>query len=220
MPTPAFAPFVMPPADDPQAIGDWSQHVFISTPNYTIEGHIYDTRSLVITFENAGATNHDDPFRLGWGAKRFRTSKTSHICIKPKAADWYQHPDLAQAFTTLRDTGFFAQFRHRLTYGGSMGGFAALAYADLVQATTVLALNPQSTLAPDLAGWDKRFPQARAQDWSGPYKDAAGLARTPTLVLVAYDPFTPLDAKHIARLDQPALTLLRAPFWGMAWQCH
>ena len=201
----------------PQRAGEetWATHIIRETENYVLEGYIYATRRLIITFEYASQNpKRGDVFRHGWGAKRFRAQRMSHICVKPKASDWYRNPDLAAALTDLREQGVFDQFETIITYGGSMGGFAALAYADLVQATTVLALNPQTTLDLTKVPWETRFEEAQLQDWTGPYSDAVGLCSNAKQVLCVYDPFTARDAAHVARLEQPNLIHVRAPFLG------
>ena len=195
--------------------GVWAHHFIQETENYVLEGYIYNTRRLMVTFEHASENpNRADVFRYGWGSKRFRGQRVSHICVKPKASNWYRNPDLAVALTNLRDNGMFDQFETIVTYGGSMGGFAALAYADLIKATTVLALNPQTTLDLTKVPWETRFEEAQAQDWTGPYSDAVGKSVAAKQVLCVYDPFTPRDAMHVGRLDQPNLVHLRAPFLG------
>ena len=195
--------------------GVWANHYIRETEHYVLEGYFYTTRRLMITFEHASENpNRGDVFRYGWGSKRFRAQRMSHLCVKPKSSDWYRNPDLAEALGSLRDSGLFDQFETIVTYGGSMGGFAALAYADLVKATTVLALNPQTTLDLSKVPWEDRFQEAQLQDWSGPYSDAVGLSSNAQKVLCVYDPFTRKDAMHIARLRQPNLVHVRAPFLG------
>ncbi|MEP3786033.1 MAG: hypothetical protein ABJM43_22115 [Paracoccaceae bacterium] len=169
---------------------------------------------LVVTFEHAASVNKSDAYRHGWGSVFFRKKRISHICIKAKANHWYQQPGLEQALSKLRDDGLFDKFKHRLTYGGSMGGFAAIAYADLVDATTVLALNPQSTLRRRSVPWERRFPEARAQNWNGPFSDAKGLAKLPKKIIAIYDPHVRGDFRQVKRLDQASLIRVQAPFIG------
>ncbi len=193
----------------------WAHHLLYDTGRYVLDGYIYGTGTLVITFENAqGDFSETDLFRHGWGAKLFRAQKVSHIAVKPKAGDWYQAPCLSPALAKLRAAGLFDQFDNIVTYGTSMGGFAAIAFADQVQATTVLALSPQTTLNRDLVPWEKRFPVARKQTWMGDNNDAVGKSLHAKRVLCVYDMHHPLDRAHVARLDQPNLHHINTPFQG------
>ena len=195
--------------------GFWAQHYIRETEHYVLEGYFYSPRRLIITFEHASENpNRADIYRYGWGSKRFRAQRVSHLCVKPKSSDWYRNPDLADALSSLRENGFFDQFETIITYGGSMGGYAALTYADLVKATTVLALNPQTTLNLSDVPWEDRFQEAQLQDWTGPYSDAVGKSENAKQVLCVYDPFTRRDAMHVARLNQSNLVHVRAPFLG------
>ncbi len=193
----------------------WAHHLLFDTGRYVLDGYIYDADTLVITFENAqGEFSETDVFRHGWGAKLFRAQRVSHIAVKPKAGDWYQAPCLSPALAQLRASGLFSQFRNVVTYGTSMGGFAAIAFADQVQATTVLALSPQTTLNRDLVPWEDRFPVARQQDWTGSNNDAIGKSLSAKRVLCVYDTHHALDRAHVARLNQPNLHHISTPFQG------
>ncbi len=194
--------------------GNWASHYFQELDHYTIEGFFFDLDRLVVTFEHAASANKSDSYRHGWGSVFFRKKSISHICVKAKANHWYQQPGLEGALSKLRDSGLFDRFRHRLTYGGSMGGFAAIAFADLVNATTVLSLNPQSTLRRRSVPWERRFPEARAQNWNGPFSDAKGLAKLPKKIITIYDPHVRGDLRQVKRLDQASLIQVRAPFIG------
>lgn len=193
----------------------WSEHIFIETPNYVLDGYIYDTESLTITFEHAaGDVDRRDPFRHGWGAKRFRNMRASHLAVKPRTPDWYRNDDLVVALTELREAGFFDRFDRCMTYGGSMGGFAALAFADLVKATTVLAMTPQTTLNLRKVPWENRFKIAQRMSWRGEYADAVGKSVNAKKVIVIVDPFVEPDLRHVQRLKQDNLHIVNAPFLG------
>lgn len=201
-----------PPQTD--ATGVWARHFFQDLEHYAIEGFIYGRGLLVISFEHAAGDDQANAYRHGWGARIFRHRQISHLCIKPKAQHWYLQPGLPEALTALRDSGFLGKFKRRMTYGSSMGGFAALVFADLLQADTVLALSPQTTLDPAKVPWEHRFKQARNQDWTGPNSDAVGRSIKVRDVCVVYDPHDPGDMAHIDRLDQNNLVHIRAPYLG------
>jgi len=194
---------------------NWARHYFRQTENYALEGFIYDTQRLVFTFEHAADhVRRDDVFRPGWGAHFFRARRVSHIAIKPKSMNWYRPDDLHALFRTMSESGFLDNFTRRVTYGSSMGGFAALIFADMLRAQTVVALNPQSTLDLARVPWEPRFTEARAQDWTGAFSDAAGHYDTARAVYLVYDPFCALDRHHADRITGPNVRHLRAPGFG------
>ena len=95
-------------------------------------------------------------------------------------------------------------------YGSSMGGYAALTFSHALPGSIVLAHVPQSTLARDLVPREHRFSEARLEDWSGDFRDAAD-CRTARAVYVTYDPFYRPDAQHIARLRGDNIVRLKVP---------
>lgn len=193
----------------------WSRNVLLEGKNYVFEGYIFDHSLLVVTFDHAQG-NFKTPalFRAGYASNFLRKRRCSHLSIKAKTKDWYQGEGLSDVLKELRENGFFHRFDRVVTYGVSMGGFAAIAFADQVNADTVLALSPQTTLNRELVGWETRFPMARKLDWSGPNNDAVGKSLKARRVICVYDPMNKQDALHIARLTQPNLIPVSAPFLG------
>ncbi|RWR29538.1 hypothetical protein D2T29_14040 [Sinirhodobacter populi] len=192
-----------------------ARHYFVSTDNYWLEGYIYDQNALVVTFEHAGGERpRPDSLRTGWSSHFFRKRRVSHLCVKPAFIDWYQHRDLADAIIALRNRGFFLSFEKVVTYGASMGGFGALAYADLIGAQTVVALNPQSTQNRKIAPWDTRFPVSQQTPMDGPYADAVGKYRKAKDVIIVGDRHDHEDGLHMKRLAAPNVRILNTPFMG------
>lgn len=185
----------------------------IETENYFLEGHIFNRDLLVVTFENSiGGDSRPDKFRKGWGFEPLRKRQISCLCIKPKRTDWYTRPDLVLAFEELRP--HFRRFRRIVTYGASMGGFAALTYADLIGATEVHAMGPQSTMSPSILQGEIRFPKSRAWSFDGPYGDAVGKYGKARRVFVYFDRAHPLERLQCNRLAAPNVTFVNMPFAG------
>lgn len=168
---------------------------------------------LVVTFEPAGAPRErPDGSRPGWGATYLYRKGVSHLAIKPKVVDWYRRGGLIEAITEMRERDEFAPFSRIITYGASMGGYGALAFAGVLGADAVIALNPQSTLNRKLVPWENRYGAATREDWQGPLMDAAlecGAARD---VYVVVDRWFDIDRKHIDRLPRHNLHVLNVPF--------
>jgi hypothetical protein len=206
--SPSVAPLALLPDDlSPQV----SQSVLCETENYLLEGHIFGYDTLFVTFEPAGGIGRTTSrYRHGWGATMFRQKGISCFCVKPKRKDWYTRPDLGQAFHRLRP--FLDQFDRVIAYGGSMGGFGALAYGDAMGADTIISINPQSTLDPSKAPWEDRYPVARTLDFSADFADAVGKYGTVRQVLIFSDRHYDYDERHTERLRAPNVTVINTPF--------
>ena len=127
-----------------------------------------------------------------------------------RANDWYQHPEMADALAAIR--GRAAGAARLTTYGSSMGGYAAIRFADAVGAHAALALSPQYSIDPLKAPFEWRWQQEAHRirflpDLDGPIRSAV----TPVIV---YDPTT-LDRAHVDRIaaDIP-VARLRVPHSG------
>ena len=104
---------------------------------------------LVIAFAGLGEVGG----REIWGANYFRKCGFSFVSFVPQQAHWY--PDAALAISHEIDD-FIADFDHRVTYGYSMGGHAALKTAKLFEARRVVAMCPQYSIDPSVIK-DERY---------------------------------------------------------------
>ncbi len=196
----------------------WSAEI----DDYTVDVLLRPARQLVVCFDHAGiAENNPKRTRPGWGFRFVREhTDMAGIFVKPTRSHWFRPPGLHELCATLERTGFFRPYDGVMTYGGSMGGYAALAYADAFRADRVLSLNPQATLSAALVPWETRFPQGRAQEWDSFPQNAAQGCRTPARVVVAFDRRCAEDAAHVDLLDIPAMTELNIPFVGHGVPYH
>ena len=177
---------------------------------------------LVITFEpmsTRGAAPRDRN-REGWGFSWLASKGYSVLAVKPGRNDWYREPLLRALFGRLQEEECFASFTHVIFYGGSMGGFGALAFATAAPRATVLAFCPQTTLDPARVPWEVRFPKARALDWSGTFADGADIAGRGITAYLVYDPHETLDRKHADRLAFDGVTHLALPYTGHGTPGH
>lgn len=173
-------------------------------------------RQLVVSFEPVQTAPPEPLSRPVWGQEFLLRRGYSVLGVKRQVSDWYRWPPLHQLFRALQSIGWFRQFDKVVFYGPSMGGYAALAFAECAPGSIVLALGPQSTLAPDRVWFDQRFAGARASAWAGDFVDGADGAAAASRVYVCYDPFQVKDRLHVARLQQGNLVRLRLPFTGHA----
>jgi hypothetical protein len=171
--------------------------------------------ALVATFEPATVGKLEpDLGRPAWGQAFVLQRGHSLLGVKRETTGWYRSPALHRLFRALQAAGFFGGFERVMLYGASMGGYAALAFAAAAPGCTVLALNPQSTLAPDRVWFDQRFAGDRAALWQGDFVDGADGAAQAGRVYVCYDPYQVKDRLHVQRLPAPHRVDLRLPFAG------
>lgn len=173
--------------------------------------------ALVVCFEPAAdegpAVGLDRPV---WGEAFLSRRGHTILGVKRVASDWYRNPALHRLFRRLQAQGWFERFERVMFYGPSMGGYAALAFSAVAPGCTVLALNPQSTLAPDRVWFDQRFSGSHAAAWKGDFVDGADGAASAARVYVCYDPWHLKDRLHAQRLPRRNRVDLRLPFGGHA----
>ncbi|WP_147391909.1 hypothetical protein [Paracoccus onubensis] len=192
-----------------------SENLVIQTGFYTLEAFVYDDGGpLVVTFEHLrGQGRAQHRLRSGWMVNYLRTKRVSHLAVKPGRNDWYRRQGLTEAFQYLKDSGFLDRFARVITCGGSMGGYGALAYSGMLDADTVVAFNPLTTLNSRLVPWETRFQNyATNFDWDGPFHDAAKECASARQVYAVVDRCYDLDWKHVARMPSHNLHVLNAPF--------
>ena len=165
-----------------------------------------DLDNWIVTFDNYSIGHGFD--RPGFAQDWLRTQNISAIHVMGRGEDWYQYEDIAEALATVRAVVEGAP--RVMTYGSSMGGYAAVRFADAVGAHSALALSPQYTLDPEIAGHDRRWAQdAQRIGW---IKSLNGPLTTQSRVVVVYDP-NGLDGWHGERIAaDAAVTSIRLPY--------
>lgn len=188
--------------------------VQLRMPGYQVD-HLPGGPALIVTFEPATMGKAEpDLNRPVWGQAFLQKRGHSVLGVKRVATAWYRSADLHQLFRALQTQGFFDRFEQVMFYGPSMGGYAALSLAAAAPGCTVLALNPQSTLAPDRVWFDQRFAGGRGPSWQGDFVDGVDGAATARRVYVCYDPYQVKDHLHAKRLPVHNRVNLRLPFVG------
>lgn len=189
---------------------------------YSIDFLLRSSEKLTLCFDHAGpARRKADTGRVAWGY-RFLEKHTDHsgLFIKPVVSDWFRGQELFHFLSALNKDGLFDAFNSVMTYGGSMGGYGAIAFADLCKAQKVLAYNPQATLNPKKVPWERRFNWAPKQDWEGPLWNAADGCQAAQQVVLVFDPHHGNDRQHVALLDVPGRIDLLIPYVGHRTPLH
>lgn len=149
-----------------------------------------DVSRWVVTFDNYGIGQGFD--RLGFGEAFLRKVGVSAIHVMGCREDWYQYPEMAEAMAVVR--GATAGAHRVMTYGSSMGGYAAIRFADAVGADAVLALSPQYSIDPLKVPFETRWRQeAERIEWRPEIDGAINCACAPIIV---FDPLG-VDGRHV-----------------------
>jgi hypothetical protein len=167
---------------------------------------------LIVTFDNLATIDEGWP-RGPWLYRRLQPMGYSILGVQSHAKDWFRQPTAPALLRGLEERGFFRRFRRIILTGASMGGFAALNFAPLIPDARVLAFSAQSTMNKIIAPFEARFPYAvRKSNWEGmPFLDAAAAIPYIRKAVLLYDPYSPEDSAHAARMAGPNVQFLRAP---------
>lgn len=181
---------------------------------------IEDKPVLLVTFETMrGIQKQSDTGQpMGW--ELVRELGWSHLCIMSDGDTWFRAPEVIAYFDRLVDDGFFDEFEHVVFYGAGSCGYAAAAFSLAAPGATVVAISPQATLAPDMAGWDKRWPAARGLSFSGRYGYAPDMLGGAEKAFIIFDPKEDLDAMHAALYRRRNVELLPIPRFGARPEPH
>ncbi len=167
---------------------------------------------LLVTFDNLSNVNDDNVQREPWAYKFASDSGFCHLGVMAHVSDWYRDPGLIGRFEGLVAQGFFEGYDRVVFAGVSMGGYAALAFSSLVPGAHVVAINPQSTLDPDLVPWETRYQNGQRQDWTLPLSDGAALTAGAGRVNIFYDPYFGLDQRHVDRFEGDNIRIFKCWF--------
>jgi len=135
----------------------------------------------------------------GFGETFLRDEGYSAVHILCCDNRWYQYPDMLRACAAVRQA--VAGAERILTYGSSMGGYAALRLGKAVGATAALALSPQYSIDPAKAPWEWRWNQYKDALRGGWLEDVDGPIDSAIIPYVAFDP-TDLDLRHVERIER------------------
>lgn len=150
-----------------------------------------DVSRWFVTFDHF---RHDgDLDRQGFGEQYFRSRGISVVTVVGRGNHWYQYPDMAEALEAVRRA--LATARTRIAYGASMGGYAAIRFADRIGATACLALSPQYSIDPRTVPFERRWPrEAGSIHWA---TEPEGSIRIRIAPIVVFDPRSD-DGRHVS----------------------
>ena len=135
------------------------------------------------------------------------------IGIMPKQKSWFPESSMRQMFTEIED--LIAPFKTRIGYGGSMGGYAAIKYSNLLDLKRVVALVPQYSINPDDVE-DPRYNMFFHAELNANMQIQPQDVSAEREYIVVYDPYCPEDREQYVKLEQvlPHMHTLNLPFTG------
>ena len=169
---------------------------------------------LLVTFENADAISDRDENAEPFGFRYVREEGWSHLGIYAQSESWYREERVYRYFDRLIDDGFFEDFEEVLFYGADSGAYGATAFSVAAPGCRVLAIRPQATLDPQIAGFDQRFRRQRIKDFSSRYGYAPDMIDAAEHVYIVFDPSQVMDSVHAALFTKPNMTALRCNGFG------
>lgn len=103
----------------------------------------FDTKDIFVVFASFQHEKIDHTSK-GQYEDYFFKKKISALFVNPHGNHWYQTTEMTKIFPLMKD--ILTRFNNVITYGASMGGFAALAFSKELNINKVLAFSPQVIL--------------------------------------------------------------------------
>lgn len=155
---------------------------------------------LIITFGDLTMLGSDKPFFAEQPVR-----KLNYCCVGfiAKNGNWFPRESIEKAERSI--SNIIEYFSTRILYGGSMGGYAAIKYSAVFQATQVIAFCPQWSISRKdwehqlgrvdfKPGWEDRYDRSMDGMYIRP-EDRSG--RT----YLFFDPRSDRDAAHAAAIE-------------------
>jgi FkbM family methyltransferase len=168
-----------------------------STPNLHIVARNPGASSfLVVTFESL--VDPHEPPRQGFAESFLAANGIDAVHVIGHSNAWYQYPEMPGALAAIRAVG--QRYAEIVTYGLSMGGYAAINFAAELGAARAIAISPQYSIDPRKVPFETRW-----NEYVPPIRFICDqidrLAGCPVQVWAIYDPEN-LDHRHVARIAE------------------
>jgi tetratricopeptide (TPR) repeat protein len=150
----------------------------------------YRSKSCVVTFDSF--TDYFTLDRPGYAETFLMHRSLDAVHVISRYNQWYQYPEIEQAMAAVHEAT--RAYQRVVTYGSSMGAYAAIRLAGLAGADCALAMSPQYSIDPRVAPFENRWKEASLNFrpvWEGKLP-------LPALreAYIVFDPAN-LDAKHV-----------------------
>jgi hypothetical protein len=163
------------------------------------EGALTDV--AFITFCELGfVTSGKNKTNSFWGASYFNKLDVPAIGVIPVGGpNWFPESSMKKAAAAINS--FTSRYDKIITYGHSMGGYAALKYGRILNATCALAFCPQYSINPLVIGsFDKRYTR-----YFDPVLNEGMEIRgedLPEDSYVFFDPYYKTDREHVRLIEE------------------
>ncbi len=129
------------------------------------------------------------------------------LCFKCATNAWWLYEDMPKAIGIAAN--FLSGWPHVLTYGSSMGGYAAIRFAASLGAEKAIAISPQYSIDPGKMPTENRWAKER-QEISFELESTIQKSSNCSYIAI-YDPLFSMDALHVCQLAK-SLTIDRLGF--------
>lgn len=173
-----------------------------------------ESPTLLVTFETIDSIRKNTKDELPLGFEMVKDNDWSQLCVLAHGDNWFRDPYVYAYFDRMVDDGFFEDFDQVVFYGSGMCGYAAAAFSVAAPGATVIAIQPQATLDPQVADWDNRFLPMRRTCFTDRYGYAPEMIEAASSAFILYDPAVTVDAMHAALFTMRHVTKLRCRYLG------
>ncbi|MCT4577450.1 phosphoadenosine phosphosulfate reductase [Donghicola sp.] len=164
---------------------------------------------LLVTFETLNSAQTSTDLGQPMGFDLVRALGWSHLALISDGDTWFRADPVYGLFDRLIDDGFFEEFDNVVFYGKGSCGYAAAAFSVACPGSTVIAIQPQATLEPQLTNWDERFHPIRMTSFTDRYGFAPDMLEAAERGYIIYNPADTYDSMHAALFRRPNVTPVR-----------
>ncbi|WP_420863124.1 phosphoadenosine phosphosulfate reductase [Algirhabdus cladophorae] len=176
--------------------------------------HIEGSDTLLVTFESIENTRARSESGEPLGFELVRMTGCSHLGLISDGDTWFRSDRVYAFFDKLTDDGFFDQYEQIVFYGYAMAGYAAAAFSVAAPGAQVVVIQPQASLDPRVAGWDRRYLEMRRTSFTDRYGYAPDMLDACHHAFVIYDTERERDAMHASLFKKKNVSLIRCPHLG------
>ncbi|ENX38161.1 hypothetical protein [Acinetobacter sp. NIPH 2100] len=135
------------------------------------------------------------------------------IGIMPKQKSWFPKSSMLQMQQQIQP--ILEQFKGIVGYGGSMGGYAAIKYSNLLNMQKIVAFVPQYSIDPDVVQ-DRRYAEFFDASIHQDMQIQADEVDSSREYIIVYDPYYAEDKEHFLKIQPllPKMHVIHLPFTG------
>ncbi|WP_234856529.1 hypothetical protein [Acinetobacter junii] len=133
------------------------------------------------------------------------------IGIMPKLKTWFPKASMLQMQQQIQP--ILEQFEKRVGYGGSMGGYAAIKYSNLLNMQKIVAFVPQFSIDPEVVE-DRRYAEFFDASIHQNMQIQADEVDASREYILVYDPYFAEDKEHFLKIKPllPQMDVIHLPF--------